>query len=1683
MKKTRIISALLSAAIAFGNAAVPVFADGGQAENMITIDTDKVTGGEGYKGSPYLNAVDGDLGTFFDGLTGQFVQIELDNTYDISLIKYRAGEDWATERMVGCYFEGSQNGVTWEKIYTITEEPAWNDGAMVEISSDMFETENTVFKYIRIQAPPEQFCNIAEIELYGEEAQLEEEPAIENECFRDDFDDSTGFTAVLGDWAVTEDYGGNMVFSQTMTDTGSSSTRNEMRAVIGGHTWTDAVYEFDVRYDGSSLNDDTSNWFGISFRKGDEYSSWRDPSGYMLYWRIDGRMELGKGNASEMTEQNAGAHSEAADTAGDWRHLKAVNVGNNIKVFVDGSDEPLFDWTDESAHPNSGYFTLNTSASAWSFDNVRILTDGDPVEAGGYYDLANGEPLAVSVVQFAKTAEKAELCGADGVIAELAFTAEENSDSTYTYVFDRETFDGAVPGETYDLRFTFDDGSSSGYELYIGENLEISDKAALNAAIAEAAGLIEIDYTPESWSALKTALDAAIAARDTQFISQADTDAAEQALRAAIGELVNREDAVYKDGLLQAIAKAETLANAGGFTELSLSRLTAAIAKANATADSDTAKQDDIDNELRELTIAMQNLTETPTVPEGEYTIVTDLKTNDMTDPFGTDDPSPAFGWRMESNIAGQCQTAYAVTVAKDSAMTDTVWESGKTESDVSVGITYEGEPLEELTAYYWQVTVWDRDGNTVVSDTAKFTTALMSEGAWDGSEFITVGAAAPEKGGGVPVFRKTLAADKPIGSAVLCSTALGNYDVFVNGERVGELTEDGTTVYDELKPGYTDMGQRVQYQCYDITQLLDKDGENTVSAIVTNGWWNNIVNGSVWGGTEQNRAFRAQLYITYEDGSSVMIPTDTSWKAAYAGPVMYGDIFHGEYYDAGADDSWKENGFDDSGWDNALVYEHEVKLTAQRGQRLTVHDELDREAVSAVVYEGAVGANNEQYGVINTKAVYGGGEPFTLKAGQTAVIDFGQNFAGWAEIEAEGAPGTVITMRYGEMLNDENGLKSRGNDGPEGSVYLANLRGAEATDMYTMSGDGREVYHPQYTYHGFRYLSITADADITLYRATGKVLSSVGETTGKLYTSDSSVNMLYSNSLWGQYSNYLSIPSDCPQRDERQGWGADTWVFSTTGAYNADTYGFMAKWMQDMQDAQTHQSGDSEGDYGVTAPYWFSARWRSVGWADAAVIVPYNMYKMYGDKTIIEENYESMQKYVDVYLHDKSHPEGQGNGRDYGDWLYDELNTTELKEYLGTVFLAWDYLMMSDMAEVLGKTDDAAKYRGWYDEVNEYFNEMYVDENGMLTIPGQDASVGTQPTAYLYALKLELLPDEASVQKNLDALVERIKANDSKLETGFLGTAILLQTLTDFGRGDVAYELLLQRGYPSWLYTVDQGATTFWERWNSYSKENGFGDVSMNSFNHYSFGVVAEWMYGYMAGIMYDTDRPGFRHIILQPLPDESGKLTFTDASYDSAYGRIESNWDTTGGGLSYSAVIPANTSATLYLPATANAAENITTDAAEYVTCSGTELHNGIETAKFELLPGGYDFTVTDDSITVSLGDGYVSDISPEETYGLYVGDEAVTSLPEAGDVVFKAELELSEPADAGLIYALYDSESGELINVGVERLGVTESINASVPIPLPKDRSGVTLKVFMWNMSTQKPIRSVCGYVHGQ
>ncbi|MDD4990668.1 MAG: family 78 glycoside hydrolase catalytic domain [Paludibacter sp.] len=763
----------------------------------------------------------------------------------------------------------------------------------------------------------------------------------------------------------------------------------------------------------------------------------------------------------------------------------------------------------------------------------------------------------------------------------------------------------------------------------------------------------------------------------------------------------------------------------------------------------------------------------------------------------------------------------------------------------------------------------------------------------------------------GIPMFRTKFNLDADVLSAKIYTSALGVYDLFINGNRVGTPTEDGKVLYDELKPGWTEYNKSVQYSTYDVTTLL-QSGANVIGAHVASGWWNGVIAHGQYG--NQELSFIAKLVIQYTDGSTKTIVTDPTWLTASTGPVRMADIYNGETYDARKESGWKTVEFDDSNWlQTAAFTGFSGKIKAFVGPTIQVRPELNIQPVSITVYDGSK-ANGQTYGAINTSNVINGNGTVQLKKGQTAIYDFGQNMAGWAKFTAKSASGTKIKIRFGEMLND-NGALSRGNDGPAGSLYTANFRTAKATINYTFKGaEGGETFNPNLTFFGFRYCEVSASDDVEIQSMIAEVVGSATEEGSTFKSSSALVNKLYSNVIWGQRSNFLSVTTDCPQRDERLGWTGDTQIFSKAAAYNADVASFFHKWMGDMRDSQR-----SDGAFPSTAPIVWGGFGQGA-WAEAGIIVPWNVYLMYDDAGIIAENYAAMEKYMAFlaaqagsgYLYN-------GAGTDFGDWVaYEAMD----KRYISVCYYAYSAQLMSKMSKALsqvsGDTYDvkSTNYANLYTKIKAEFQTRFVNADGTLK--------QTSQTAYLLALKLDLFPNDVAKNNGITFLTQKIATNGNKLSTGFIGTGILNQTLSQFGATGTAYNLLLQRGNPSWLYSIDQGATTIWERWDSYTIENGFHEVSMNSFNHYSYGAVSEWMYRFMGGIEADESTPGFKHFILQPNPDNrttlpqgQERISSVDANFKSYYGSIKSAWVTRAdGNLSYTATVPANTTATLYLP-----------------------------------------------------------------------------------------------------------------------------------------------------------------------
>jgi alpha-L-rhamnosidase len=744
--------------------------------------------------------------------------------------------------------------------------------------------------------------------------------------------------------------------------------------------------------------------------------------------------------------------------------------------------------------------------------------------------------------------------------------------------------------------------------------------------------------------------------------------------------------------------------------------------------------------------------------------------------------------------------------------------------------------------------------------------------------------------------FRKDFAVAKAVKSARLFVTALGSYRAYLNGTRVGN---------DVLTPEFTDYRKRVLYQTYDVTDLL-KSGPNALGAMLGDGWYSS---GLTWVGMHffrpPNRLL-AQLEIDFADGTRQMVGTDESWKTS-ASPILHSEIYAGETYDARREVSgWELPGFRDEGWPSAVVAPPvaEGQLTSQDADPVRVIAKIEPKTVAEV----------------------GAG---------TYVFDMGQNMVGWANLRVSGAAGTRVRMRFAEILN------------PDGSIYTPNLRNADATDTYILRGGRPESFTPQFTFHGFRYVEVTGyPGKPGLDALTGEVVSSVnGQPSGQLTTASALVNQMWSIGTWGQRGNYLSIATDCPQRDERLGWMGDAGVFWRTGAYNYDVAAFSQKFIQDIVDAQSAEGAFTNvspntlpfgGDSTEGASAWSEGMVGAPGWGDAGVIVPWTTWVQYGNTSVINDNWDAMQRWL-RFIQDRN-PDflrKKGVGPNFADWLAPDPNTD--KDLLATAYWALIANMMADMARATGKDTDARQYDEAVQNIRTAFQKAYIKDTG-------EVGTGTQ-TSYVVALYTKMAP--AALEPLLvDRLVKDIEGRGWHLSTGFLGTPFLLFTLSDHNRSDVAYRLLLNETYPSWGYMLSKGATTWWERWNGDT-----GDPSMNSYNHYAFGSVMAWVYRYAAGIDTSLDAPGFKRIVIHPHVD--ARMPAVRGEYDSVYGKIVSEWkNEPRGAFQLKVTIPANTTAKVVLPAAESRSVTLDGHAAE------TRLEDGLQVV--DLGSGSYSLAV---------------------------------------------------------------------------------------------------------------------------
>ena len=771
--------------------------------------------------------------------------------------------------------------------------------------------------------------------------------------------------------------------------------------------------------------------------------------------------------------------------------------------------------------------------------------------------------------------------------------------------------------------------------------------------------------------------------------------------------------------------------------------------------------------------------------------------------------------------------------------------------------------------------------------------------------------------------------------SAKWMTAGLGVYDIYVNGILVGE---------EFLKPGFTHYAKTKISFTYDVTDLMktSSGAVNQLSAQVTPGWWADkiVTPGGHDGMIGRKCAFRGVIELTYADGTKELVGTDTeNWKAGIAGPVKHAAIFDGEFYDARIAQGYESV---QTLGTPEINTEFTGNIFPSEGAEVYLRNDLALAPVKAYVWEGIEGATEDEYGRVVVKKEFAAGEKIVVRPGETLVIDFGQNAAAVPSFDFKAKEGTVLTCLPSEIMNDGNGAKNRGMDGPEGSCHRLNLRTPDDGMIleYTFAADkGFVNYMPRCTFYGYRFVSITATDEVVFKSVESVPVTSVAQNleTGWISTGNELVNKLISNTVWGMYSNYLSVPTDCPQRNERLGWTADTQVFTETGTFFADTDSFMHKWMRDMRDTQTELGAFP----GVAPLAQYGAEKTSMmrlGWADAGVIVPWTIWKQFGDTSIIDENWDAMVLFTDHInetKYDHQALAAENGNYQWADWLsYEPLESCgggaftrdekgrrkprpealEYWNYLCASYWAIDASMMRDMAAATGR--DVAKYEQMINDAKAYLRSRFLDGKGGFKVD----ILNTMQTPALFALKNCLV--EGQAKDNMIArLRENFKEHDNCLQTGFLGTSILMGTLTENGMSDIAYELLFQRRNPSWLYSIDNGATTIWERWNSYMIEHGMGPKGMNSFNHYAYGCVCEWIWETVAGIASDPSEPGFKHIIMKPIPDK--RLGNLEAEYKSASGVIKSAWRYEGDKWIWEFTVPEGARATVTLPGADTAEE----------------------------------------------------------------------------------------------------------------------------------------------------------------
>ena len=836
--------------------------------------------------------------------------------------------------------------------------------------------------------------------------------------------------------------------------------------------------------------------------------------------------------------------------------------------------------------------------------------------------------------------------------------------------------------------------------------------------------------------------------------------------------------------------------------------------------------------------------------------------------PLDIDVLAPRISWVNESDARGARQEGYRIVVAKDEALSDVVWDTGAVASPESVQIPYAGAALETRSSYWVQLEVWMNDGESARARSS-FETAFMDWQDWR-ADWITPEYDFQASKTACPILRKEFKLpDKPVKRARIYATAKGIYELQLNGRRVGDAC---------LTPGWTSYNRRTLYQTYDVTEQVT-GGANAIGAQIGSGWYKGELGWrgrrNLYGGRE---ALILELHVEYADGETVAILSDGSWKSSYRGPIQYAEIYHGETYDARLETPWNLPGFDDGAWFGVRVMGRAAKdvLRAQEGASVKVMKRIRPREI------------------------------LRTPQGDT-VVDMGQVMSGWVEFHACGKPGDRVVLSHAEILD------------AEGNFYTDNLKGAKQRIEYILKG-GEATFRPHFTYQGFRYVRLDAfPGTPTLDDFEGLVLYTEMETISTFECSDPLLNQLRHNTLWGQMGNFLDIPTDCPQRCERLGWTADIQLFSATAAMNMNIDMFLTKWLRDLKAEQFPSGGvpwvvpdiyDDTYAYDL-AGYTGQSEQVAAAWGDAAVICPWNLYLAYGDRRILLEQFESMRRYVDFIESQGENPYLWDSGHQLGDWValdapYGSFVGATDVAYVATAYYAKSTEIVSKAARVLGMDEVSARYARLHDRILAAFQSKYLLEDGTLAVKTQ--------TAIVLAVWFNLAPERWH-RALTDQLADWLERTNYDLITGFVGTPYILHVLSENGRTDAAYKLLMKKDYPSWLYQVTRGATTVWEHLDGMKPDGTLWNPRMNSFNHYAYGAVGEWLYRGIAGLKQDERHPGYRRFIVEPRI--GGGLTHARFEMLSPYGWIRIAWEASGDRVRLELKVPAGASAEVRMSA----------------------------------------------------------------------------------------------------------------------------------------------------------------------